>query len=266
MNIVITGASGGIGAALARARAARGDTVVLAARREPALRAVAADCGGRATAVVADVTRRPEVERLRDAALALGPVDVWVNNVGRGIARPVLELTDADVDEMVAVNIRSALYGMQAIAPHLVARNAGHLVNVSSFLGRIPLVSIRSMYSAAKAALISLTASLRMELAQRAPGVHVSVVMPGIVTTDFARNALNAPPAPGGWAGGGPAAVATQTAEEVAAAISGLIDQGAAGSGLDHPAAELYTQPAQPGMAVEYVRDPVAFEQRLRGR
>jgi short-subunit dehydrogenase len=260
MNVVITGASGGIGAALAKLRAARGDAVVLSARREPELRAVAQACGARATAVVADVTRRADVERLRDAALSgLGHVDVWVNNVGRGISRPVLELTDADVDEMIAVNVRSALYGMQAIAPHLVARNAGHLVNVSSFLGRIPLVPVRSMYSAAKAALGSLTASLRMELAERAPGVRVSLVMPGIVRTDFARNALNAPSAPGGWAGSGPPAVASQSAEEVAAAISGLLDQPV-------PAAELYTQPAQAGMAVEYVRNVAAFEARLRGR
>jgi short-subunit dehydrogenase len=262
MNIVITGASSGIGAALAKVRAARGDAVVVAARREAELRAVAEACGGRASPVVADVTCRAAVERLRDAALAtLGHVDAWVNNAGRGIARPVLELTDADVDEMIAVNVRSALYGMQAITPHFVARNAGHLVNVSSFLGRIPLVSVRSMYSAAKAALISLTASLRLELAQRAPGVHVSVVMPGIVQTEFARNALNAPPGAAGWAGppagGAPAGAASQTAEEVAAAISGL---------LDHPAAELYTQPSQPAMALEYLRDPAAFEQRLRGR
>src|ERR687893_439014 len=73
---------------------------------------------------------RAEVERLRDEALrAFGRVDVWINNAGRGISRPVLELTDQDVDEMMSVNVKSALYGMQAIVPHFQERGEGHLIN-----------------------------------------------------------------------------------------------------------------------------------------
>ena len=68
--------------------------------------------------MVTDVTKRKDVEALRDAALAaFGKVDVWVNNAGRGITRFALELTDEDVDEMITVNLKSALYGMQVIAP-----------------------------------------------------------------------------------------------------------------------------------------------------
>jgi short-subunit dehydrogenase len=250
--IVITGASDGIGAALARRLAAGGDAVVLAARRAAELGAVAASCGARALAVPTDVTRRAEVERLRDAALsAHGAIDVWVNNAGRGIGRRTLELTDADVDEMIAVNLKSALYGMQAIVPHFQARGRGHLVNVSSFLGRVPLVTFRSAYSAAKAALNALTANLRVDLAGTHPGIHVSLVMPGIVSTAFGRNALGGTPAP---PPAGPAAGA-QTPEEVAERIASL---------LERPVPELYTNPTQAGLAREYYQDVGAFEEKAR--
>jgi short-subunit dehydrogenase len=159
-------------------------------------------------------------------------VDVWVNNAGRGITRPVLELTDDDVDEMISVNVKSALYGMQAIVPHFVERGSGHLINVSSFLGRVPMASVRSVYSAAKAALNSLTANLRMDLRQSAPGVHVSLVLPGLVATEFAANAAGGAPGPTAPAS---AAMGVQTPEEVADAIAGLIAA---------PRAEVYTNPA----------------------
>jgi NADP-dependent 3-hydroxy acid dehydrogenase YdfG len=117
-GIVVTGASSGIGAALAEQLVARGDRVVLAARREDLLDALAARLGPNAHAVVADVTKRTDVERLRDASVAaLGGVDVWVNNAGRGLSKPALELTDNELDEMILVNVKSALYGMQAIVP-----------------------------------------------------------------------------------------------------------------------------------------------------
>ncbi|MDB4948619.1 MAG: short-chain dehydrogenase/reductase [Gemmatimonadetes bacterium] len=152
--VVITGGSGGIGAEVARRLGARGHALVLAARRQDALKAVADGIGGDVHTVVADVTDRAQVERIRDEALRrFGRVDVWINNAGRGIARTVLELTDADVDDMIATNVKSALYGMQAIVPHFQQRGRGHLINVSSFLGRVPMASIRSAYSASKAAL-----------------------------------------------------------------------------------------------------------------
>ncbi|HEX4565364.1 MAG TPA: SDR family NAD(P)-dependent oxidoreductase, partial [Vicinamibacterales bacterium] len=94
-RIVVTGASSGIGAALAEQLAARGDRVVLAARRKDLLDVLAAKLGSNAHAVVADVTSRTDVERLRDRAIdALGGVDVWVNNAGRGLSKLTLQLTD----------------------------------------------------------------------------------------------------------------------------------------------------------------------------
>src|SRR5262249_59752109 len=124
-----------------------------------------------------DVRVRGEVERLRDAALAqAGRIDVWVNNVGRGITRPISVLTDEDIDAMVRDNVKSALYGMQAVLPHMQARGDGAIANVSSMLGRVPFAPIRSMYSACKAALNSLGDSLRVELREKFPRIRVLTV------------------------------------------------------------------------------------------
>jgi short-subunit dehydrogenase len=253
--VVITGASSGIGAELARQLGRRGDALVLAARSEEALREVAAAAGTRTHVVRTDVTVRADVERLRDEAIAaFGQVDVWVNNAGRGINRPVLELTEQDFDEMMAVNAKAPLFAMQAIVPHFQQRGRGHLVNVSSFLGRVPLATNRSAYNAAKAALNALTANLRVDLAARWPDIHVSLAMPGVVLTPFAANALGAPPAP---PVARPLGMQPQTVEEATAAIVELID---------HPRAELYTNPASPELVRRYYADVEAFEAEARQR
>src|SRR5438105_2912123 len=193
--VVITGASSGIGAGLAIRLGRAGMRLVLAARSADKLEAVAVEAApeGLALAVPTDVTRRSDVEKLRDTAIdRFGQVDVWVNNAGRGISRPVLELTDEDVDEMMAVNVKSALYGMQAIVPYFIERGHGHVINVSSFLARVPLASHRSAYNAAKAALNALSSNVRMDLRrQKANDVRVPVVMPDVVTTDFSLNATH---------------------------------------------------------------------------
>lgn len=249
---VITGASGGIGAALARRLGREGFRLVLAARRGEALHSVCAEAGAECHAVVTDVTRRADVERLRDRALsAFGAVDVWVNNAGRGINAPVLELTDEQFDHMMAVNVKSALYGMQAIVPHFKKRGRGHLINVSSFLSRVPLATYRSAYNAAKAALNALTANLRMDLRREYPGIHVSLVMPGMVTTEFAKSALGGTPAMTWVTAGGSPGPRVQTADEVAAVMEELIDS---------PREEVYTQAGQSETVVRYFQDVGGFE------
>src|SRR5687768_2030163 len=236
--IVITGASAGIGAALAKQLAARGDRLMIAARRANEIRQIGRVCGRDTLPFVTDVTRRQDVNRLRDEAIrTFDQVDVWINNAGRGINRPVLELTDEDFDEIMAVNVKSAFYGMQAILPHVKGRGAGHLINVSSGLSRLPFAPVRSVYSAAKAALNSLTATLRTDLRAQYPNIHVSLVIPGLVRTNFANNVLHADPqveAP---------ALPSQSADEVAAAIVELID---------YPRAEIYTNPAQAEAVARY--------------
>jgi short-subunit dehydrogenase len=251
--VVITGASSGIGAALAKLLGAEGHQLVLAARRESELVQVARNSGNGAVAVTADVTHRADVQHLKDTALAtFGRVDAWINNAGRGIVRPVLELTDDDIDKIIAVNLKSALYGMQAIVPYFQQQGRGHLVNISSFLGRVPLVASRSIYSAAKAALNVLTANLRMDLREKYPDIHISLVMPATVLTDFAKNALNSPPQPRPATVGSPANA--QTPEQVAAVIASLLEQ---------PKSEIYTNPASAEIARRYREDVDAFESSM---
>ena len=260
--VVITGASGGIGAALARRLGEQGMKLVLAARREAQLREVERDVSARGAAATcvfpADVTHREDVLRLRDVAMdAFGHIDVWVNNAGRGITRDVLDLTDGELDEMIAVNVKSALYGIQAVVPHFVKRGRGQIVNVSSFLGRVPVAGFRSAYSAAKAALNSLTTNLRMDLRDHRD-IHVTLVMPGLVTTEFARNVLGearAPMQPPPGIGG--ARMQAQTPEEVAEVIARVIHD---------PVPEVYTNPAAGDAVRAFYADPGAFADRLNAR
>lgn len=188
--VVITGASAGIGATAAEHLAARGTAVALVARRADALDAVAARCGRHAYAIVADVTRRADVRRAAgDAIEHFGHVDVWINNAGQGISRMPSLLTDEDIDAMIAVNVKSVLYGCQEILPHFKARGRGHVINVSSMLGRIPYVTARAAYSGAKHYVNALTATFRAEVQETHPAIQFSLVSPGVVRTEFGLNA-----------------------------------------------------------------------------
>jgi NADP-dependent 3-hydroxy acid dehydrogenase YdfG len=216
--IVVTGASSGIGAALAQLLGARGASIVLVARRAANLREIADRSGPRATPVVGDMTKRADVKRVvSDTISRFGRIDVWVNNVGQGITRKPTELRGEDIDEMMRVNVKSALYGMQEILPHFKERNAGHVINVSSMLGRVPYVVARSAYSGAKHYLNALTANFRMEVQETHPAIRFSLVSPGVVATEFGVNALH----------GGPDSRKipdAQGAEEVAEAIARIIE------------------------------------------
>ena len=131
---MITGASSGIGAATAQLIASQGASVLLVARREKELHDVAGRCEGRGHVVVADVSKRTDVERVRDEALArFGRIDVWINNAGQGISRPPSQLTDDDVDHVMQINVKSVLYGMQEVLPHFMVRQRPcdqHLITV----------------------------------------------------------------------------------------------------------------------------------------
>jgi NADP-dependent 3-hydroxy acid dehydrogenase YdfG len=235
--IVITGASSGIGATFARLAAHRGARVVLAARREGELAKLAGEIGERALAAPADVTRRPDVKRIVEDALArFERIDVWINNAGRGISRPVADLTDEDFDDMMLVNVKSSLYGIQAVLPHMKERKRGHIINVSSMLGRIPFASVRSAYSAAKHALMSLTANLRVDLKAQYSDIHVSSLIPGVVATDFGLSARH---------GGADSRALpfAQPVEEVAEVLWDLVER---------PRAEAYTRPMYQQQVKDY--------------
>ncbi|MDI1428566.1 SDR family NAD(P)-dependent oxidoreductase [Polyangium sorediatum] len=243
--IVITGASAGIGAAIARKAAAEGARVVLAARRQKELSEVAAACGPDALAVITDVTVRSDVESLaRQAVDRFRRVDVWINNAGRGITRAPSEITDDDLDMMMRDNVKSALYGMQAILPHFKERNAGQILNVSSMLGRIPFFALRAAYSASKHALNALTAGLRAELRHTFPGIVVTTVSPGIVATEFGLNALH----------GGLDSRSMPGAQSVDEVADVVIDA------IRNPQIDVYTRPVYADNVRRYYDDMDAFE------
>jgi NADP-dependent 3-hydroxy acid dehydrogenase YdfG len=216
--VVIPGASAGIGAATAELLARQGMSLGLIARREAVLREVASRCGDAALPIAADASRRPDVQRAVEEVVArFGRIDVWINNVGQGITRPPSQLTDEDIDSVMQVNVKSALYGMQEVLPHFKARGAGHVINISSMLGRIPFATFRSAYCGAKHFLNALTTTFRDEVQQTHPGIQFSIVSPPVVRTEFGLNALH----------GGPDSRTlpnSQSAEEVAAVIAGVIE------------------------------------------
>jgi short-subunit dehydrogenase len=250
--IVVTGASAGIGAELSRQLAAKGAKVVLAARRKPELDQVTAALGANATSVVADVTRRGDVDLLCKTAIdRFGRIDVWVNNAGRGISRAITELTEDDMDAMWRDNMMSVLYGMQAVLPHFKSRGEGHIVNVSSGLSRAPLAPQRGAYGAVKSAVNMLSASLRVELrAQGHTGIHVSVVLPGVVATEFGKNAL----------GGGVDSSKIPGAQPVDAAAKVLVDV------IENPRLDAYTSAFIADTLARYQREPEAVEGEIAAR
>jgi NADP-dependent 3-hydroxy acid dehydrogenase YdfG len=216
--VLITGASSGIGEALAYLLAARGCSLGLMARRAQTLEQVALACGPHAIAITGDVTVREDVRRAIQTTIDhFGTLDVLVNNAGQGISRNPSQLTDADVDLMMSVNVKSVLYGMQESLPHFQARGRGHVVNVSSMLGRIPFAVIRSAYVGAKHYMNALTATFRAEVQQTHPDIQYSVVSPPVVRTDFGLNARHGGPDSRSLPG-------SQSAEEVAAVIAQVIE------------------------------------------
>jgi NADP-dependent 3-hydroxy acid dehydrogenase YdfG len=193
--IVITGASSGIGAAFAERAAHQGALLVLVACRKDALEAVASRCDGRASVSAADVTSLEARRYIADETIARhGHIDVWLNNAGIGIWKKPTELTGDDIDEMIRVNVKSVQYGTQAVLPHFKSRGVGHVINISSMLGRLPVVTMRSAYCGAKHFVNALTATHRAEVHETHPNIQFSIVSPGVVHTDFGLNAIGQGP------------------------------------------------------------------------
>ncbi len=183
--VAITGASSGIGEAVARRLAAEGAAVALGARRADRLQAVAdaiTAAGGRAAAVPTDVTRRADLERLvGEATRRYGRLDVLVNNAG---IMPLSLLRDCRVDEwdhMIDVNLRGVLYGIAAALPVFQAQRSGHVVNVTS-VGDRRVMPTAAVYSATKYAVRALSEGLRQEVEA---SVRVTVIAPGATESEL---------------------------------------------------------------------------------
>src|SRR5690242_9744906 len=184
MHVAITGASAGIGEAIAREYAAHGARLTLVARRKDRLDAIAKDVKEVFTAA-ADLT---DVERAADwiapAEKALGPIDVLVNNAGVQIICPTPGEDIARGEEMLRLNVLTPLRLTHAVLPGMIERGRGTIIDISSMAALAPMPGMY-YYNAAKGAIANASEGLRGEL--RGTGVHVLTVYPGPVDTDMAQ-------------------------------------------------------------------------------
>jgi short-subunit dehydrogenase len=207
---LVTGATGGIGDAIARALHARGVQLLVSGRREAELTQLADELGG--SAIVGDLAVGAEVDRLAAAALE-SDVDVLVANAALPASGLLSDLTQAQVDRMLDVNLRAPIELARVLAPAMVARGRGHLVFVSSISGKVASPA-SSLYNATKFGLRGFAFGLREDL--RGSGVGVSVVAPGFIREAgmFAKTSVRLPPG-----------VGTRSPQDVAAAVLRAIER-----------------------------------------
>jgi 2-deoxy-D-gluconate 3-dehydrogenase len=193
-NALVTGASRGLGAAMARALAEAGANVVLHASRErtdEAAGLIGKACSVRTACVTADLSEPTAAARLLDeAAAALGPIDILVNNAGIIRRSPAADYSDADWDDVIEVNLSSVFRLCRAAGQGMLQRRAGKIINIASLLTfqggiRVPA------YAAAKGGVAQLTKALANEWA--ASGVNVNAIAPGYMITDNTEALRNDP-------------------------------------------------------------------------
>lgn len=185
--VLITGASSGIGAGIARELGKAGARLALGARRTDRLEALAQEIGGQSGAEVLvrrlDVTDRADVAAFADAARArFGRVDVIVNNAGIMPLSLMASLKVEEWDRMVDVNIKGVLHGIAAVLPEMTARGAGHIVNIAS-IGALSVVPTAAVYCATKYAVRAISDGLRQENDR----LRVTCIHPGVVESELAH-------------------------------------------------------------------------------
>jgi len=193
--MVITGATSGIGLSTARAAAARGASLMLAARNEEALKAVCEDLGGKGAKVdyvVADVGVEADVRAIATAAVArFGGFDTWVNNAGVSIFGPLGETAIEDQRRLFDTNYWGVVYGSMVAVEHLSAREGGGaVINIGSVMGDMA-APLQGAYSASKHAVKGFTNALRMELMEQHAPVSLTLIKPSAVDTPYKDHARN---------------------------------------------------------------------------
>jgi len=187
---VITGASMGIGEAIAKLFVEQGARVVLLSRDSGRVEAARARIGNfdQSLALACDVRNREEIDRAIGLTMHhYQRIDVWINNAGHGILDFVAAVSMTDTRETFETNFFGAIEAMQAVLPIMRQQGSGAIINISSVAGHIP-IPFHGVYSATKFAMNALGKAARIELA--ASGINVLTVCPGYVRTDFGENAI----------------------------------------------------------------------------
>jgi 3-oxoacyl-[acyl-carrier protein] reductase len=213
---IVTGASRGIGRAIAMSLAARGAHVVAAAREAHAADTVAAiqAAGGLAVAAAVDVTDPPSVERaVSDTMDRQGRIDILVNNAGIARDQLLLRMKRDDWDQVVATNLTAVFTCIQAVIKPMIRQRSGRIISITSVVGQMGNAG-QANYAASKAGVIGLTRSLARELGSRS--ITVNAVAPGFVETDMTRAVADK--AQGDWMANIPLG-RIGTPEDVAAAV-----------------------------------------------
>jgi NAD(P)-dependent dehydrogenase (short-subunit alcohol dehydrogenase family) len=186
---LITGASSGIGAATARLFAQLGAQVAIGYNRNAQgaadVQKAIEQAGGKAIAVQAEMLQAKEISRMvQETAAKLGPIDILVNNAGSLVERVTFEkMTEDRWDEVIDLNLKSAMLAAQAVAPGMISRKHGSIINIVSIAGRNGGGPGAGAYATAKGGLITLTKALAKEFAPN--GIRVNAVSPGVIDTPF---------------------------------------------------------------------------------
>jgi dehydrogenase/reductase SDR family member 4 len=184
---IVTGASRGIGRAIAEAFAREGARVVICGRKQETLDLVAGEIGPSVKAIACHVGRADQIENLvAFTKKELGPVDILVNNATTNISfGPCLEVGEAQFDKMIEINLKSAFRLVKAVAPGMCERGSGSIINIASIAGLRPQLH-SLLYSMTKAALIMMTKSYALELGSK--GVRVNAIAPGLIQTALSEH------------------------------------------------------------------------------
>ena len=211
---LVTGGSRGIGRAIAQRLAALGASIAICGRNRAALQDAAKGIeklGSRAFFQLADVTNRLEIDALVSKTEAiLGPIQILVNNAGIGLFGPAHEKSEADWDRVLDTNLKSVFLVSRAVAPSMIQRGSGDIINISSLAGKNTFAG-GGIYCASKWGVMGLSGCMAEDL--REHGIRVSVICPGSVATEFSGRAPKD-------------ASKVLTTEDVAHAVEAIVTQG----------------------------------------
>lgn len=191
---IVTGSTSGIGEATARMFAEEGAKVVIAGRRQEKGEKIAAEilkAGGEAIFIQTDMTNEDDIKKLVDSSIeAFGKIDILINNAGRIIEKPFVELTREDWDQFVILDAYSYFRMMQLVLPHMEKQGSGNIVNVTS-LAAVSVMPTHALYSFVKAGVTHMSKVVAAEYADK--GIRVNCLLPGVVYTEMIADNPNTP-------------------------------------------------------------------------